>query len=316
MKRIDIVLPVYNEEEVLPFFHAELDSVLQALGHSYLFHVIYVVDRCADRSFDVLKEIAAKQGNVTVVKMSRRFGHQMSLVAGMDQSHGDALITMDCDLQHPPGLIPALLEKLEEGYDIVQTIRQYNQRSGWAKRASSRLFYKLQNLLSAVEIQDGAADFRLISRKVIRVFQGSIREHNQFLRGLFHWVGFRQTTIHFTSGERAAGSTKYRLLKLVTFSITGVTSFSKAPLRAAAAAGLFMSTVSVLYALWMIHVFFSNGHVPAGYTSLITIVLFIGGLQLTVLGIIGEYLGSVFDEVKRRPLYIIEEIVPARVRRD
>jgi dolichol-phosphate mannosyltransferase len=309
MKDIDIVLPVYNEEEVLPIFHAELNAVLLSLEPRYRFRLIYVVDRCRDRSFEVLRRIAAEQSNVTVLHMSRRFGHQMSLVAGMDQSRADALISMDCDLQHPPNLIPSLLQKFEEGYDIVQTIRDYGARTGWAKRATSRLFYRLQNLLSAIEIEDGAADFRLISRKVVAVFQGSIREQNQFLRGLFQWVGFQRTTLRFVSAERAAGGTKYRLLRLLTFSITGVTSFSKAPLRAAVVLGLVMSTASVIYGLWMIQVFFANGHVPAGYTSLITVILFIGGLQLTVLGIIGEYLGSVFDEVKRRPLYIIDEMV-------
>src|SRR5580704_6857824 len=176
MKTIDIILPVFNEEEVIAQFHTILCSELDALASRYRFQIIYVVDRCPDRSFSILKALAERSPNMTVLHLSRRFGHQMSLVAGIDQSRGDAVIMMDSDLQHPPAVIPHLLEKFEEGYDVVHTIRYYDRRVGAFKQLSSRSFYWLQNSLSPVELQEGAADFRLISSKVARLFQSSVRE--------------------------------------------------------------------------------------------------------------------------------------------
>jgi dolichol-phosphate mannosyltransferase len=309
MKTIDIILPVYNEEEGLAAFHDALFAVLDGLTAQYQFEVIYVLDRSRDNSFMVLRKLAQQNRNVTVLHLSRRFGHQMSLVAGIDHSTGDALIMMDCDLQHPPGIIPELLAKFEEGYDIVNTIREYDQRIGFSKKWTSHAFYRLQNALSPVQIQEGAADFRLISGKVARLFRDAVREQNQFLRGLFKWVGFRSTYVTFVSPPRAAGRTKYDLLRLLTFSLVGITSFSKFPLRLASILGFAVSALSSLYGFWLLGEYFLGGFMPPGYTSLVVLVLFMGGLQLTFLGILGEYVGSVFDEVKRRPLYIIDEVV-------
>jgi dolichol-phosphate mannosyltransferase len=309
MKTIDIVLPVYNEEESVRDFNQALFSVLESVADRYRFHVIYVLDPCRDNSLAVLRELAAQHSNITVLHLSRRFGHQMSLVAGIDHSAGDAVIMMDCDLQHPPALIPALLEKFAEGYDIVHTVRTYNAAAGFMKRWSSQLFYKLLNSLSPVEIQESAADFRLISRKVANLFRSSIREQNQFLRGLFQWVGFRNTIVSFVSPPRAKGSTKYGFLRLIAFSIAGITSFSKLPLRLATLLGFAISFLCVTYGFVVIAQFFFSGRFPPGYTSLFVSAMFVGGLQLVVLGIVGEYLGSVFEEVKRRPLYIVDEVV-------
>jgi glycosyltransferase involved in cell wall biosynthesis len=306
---IDIILPVYDEEEGLPIFHESLSAVVATLSKSHGFRMIYVLDRCRDNSLAVLKEIAGRDDRVAILHLSRRFGHQMSLIAGLDHSDGDASILMDCDLQHPPAVIPQLIEKFVQGYDVVQAIRTYDPKINRAKQWTSRLFYKIQNWLSPIEIPAGAADFRLISRKVRRVFQSSIREQNQFLRGLFQWVGFRQATVEFVSPPRVIGSTKYRLLNLFTFSAIGITSFSKIPLRAAAVVGFIISALSVLYGLFAITVYLTIGHLPPGYTSLIVAVSFMGGLQLTGLGILGEYLGAVFDEAKRRPLYIVDEVI-------
>jgi polyisoprenyl-phosphate glycosyltransferase len=309
MKTVDVVLPVYNEEEVLDAFHASLTSVLQTLSDRYRFGVCYVLDRSADHSIDVLKCLAARDPGVTVLHLSARFGHQMSLVAGIDQSQADAVIMMDCDLQHPPGVIPQLLAKFEEGYDIVHAIREYDSQTGPLKRWTSDLFYGLQNALAPIELRPGAADFRLISNKVARLFQTSIRERSPFLRGLFQWVGFRSATVPFVSPPRAKGTSKYNLKRLITFSVTGILSFSKIPLRVATLLGFFISMASLLYGFWLIGRFFVDGHMPPGYTSLIVMMLFLGGLQFTVLGILGEYLGSVFDEVKQRPLYIVDEVI-------
>ena len=308
---IDIILPVYNEEEGLAVFHEALSTVLTSLSQRYAFRLIYVLDRSRDSSPAVLKGIASRGPRVMVLHLSRRFGHQMSLIAGLDHSDGDASILMDCDLQHPPQLIAKLLEKMEQGYDVVQAIRTYDPQVQASKQWTSHIFYKIQNWLSPIEIPDGAADFRLVSRKVREVFKTSIREQSQFLRGLFQWVGFHQATVEFVSPPRAAGITKYGFLRLLTFSIVGITSFSKVPLRVAAVLGFVISGLSALYGLFAIAEYLTGGHLPPGYTSLIVAVSFMGGLQLTVLGIIGEYLGAVFDEVKRRPLYIVDEVFGA-----
>jgi dolichol-phosphate mannosyltransferase len=270
---------------------------------------MYVLDRSTDGSLEVLRRIAASSAEVTVLHLSRRFGHQMSLVAGIEYSSGDAVVMMDTDLQHPPSVVPALLARFEEGYEVVHTVRVYDVRIGTVKRLTSGLFYRLQNALSPVEIKEGVADFRLISKRVATLFRTSIREQNQFLRGLFSWVGFRSAEVRFVSPPRAAGSTKYRPLRLFAFAANGIVSFSKLPLRIAALIGFVIAALSGLYGLWLLTVMVVVGHFPPGYTSLILVVLAVGGLQLMFLGIIGEYLGSIFDEVKRRPLYIVEEII-------
>jgi dolichol-phosphate mannosyltransferase len=309
MRTVDIVLPAYNEEEGIAVFHEALAAAIRPLESRYRFQVIYVLDRSRDNTFGILKALAARSVNVTVLHLSRRFGHQMSLVAGIDHSDADAVIMMDCDQQHPPGMIPLLLQKFEEGYEIVHTIREYDRKTGFMKRSTSQLFYRLQNALSPVDLPVGAADFRLISRKVAKVFRTAIREQNQFLRGLFQWIGFSTTTITYTTAPRKAGRTKYQPGRLLAFAIAGMLSFSKLPLRLASLIGFAISSLSLLYGAFLIFYFFWAGHIPPGYTSMIVIILFMGGLQLTVLGIIGEYLGSIFDEVKGRPLYVIDEVV-------
>jgi polyisoprenyl-phosphate glycosyltransferase len=305
---IDIILPVYNEEEGLAIFHQALSIALSGLAPRYDFRVIYVLDPGRDNSLAVLKGIAARDERVTVLHLSRRFGHQMSLIAGLDYSSGDASILMDCDMQHPPELIAKLLEKMEQGYDVAQAIRTYDPRIHAGKKWTSHLFYKVQNWLSPIEIPAGAADFRLITRKVRDVFKTSIREQNQFLRGLFQWVGFRQATVGFVSPPRAVGSTKFGFRRLLAFAVAGLVSFSRIPLRAAAVLGLVISALSALYGLFAIGVYLTGEHRFSEFAALIVAVFFMGGVQLMVLGIVGEYLGAVLDEVKRRPLYIIDEV--------
>jgi dolichol-phosphate mannosyltransferase len=314
MKKISIVLPAYNEQEGLPLFHEALRRVLDGLADRYEFEILYVLDRSRDDSIGAVRKLAAADPAVTGLHLSRRFGHQLSLLAGIDHSHGDAVIMMDCDLQHPPEVIPELLDRFEQGYDIVQTIRKYDRRVGFLKRSTSRFFYRLQNALSPIEIQEGAADFRLISRKVADVFHAEIREQNPFLRGLFRWVGYNTAVVYFVSPPRFVGETKYHLMQLLAFSIGGITSFSKLPLRISSLLGMAMSLASLLYGLFIVAAYFISGSLPRGYTSLIVAMLFIGGLQLVVLGVIGEYLGGIFDEVKGRPLYIVDEIVKGKPR--
>jgi glycosyltransferase involved in cell wall biosynthesis len=311
MKKIDIILPVYNEESAIVLFNRQLSEVLNKLSDRYAFQLIYVVDRSSDSSFAILDKLARQYANIKVLHMSRRFGHQMSLVAGIDHSQGDAAIMMDSDLQHPPALIPTMLAEFEKGYDIVHTIRQYHGNASVSKRFTSNLFYWIQNRLSPVELRPGVADFRLISRKVVTVFQLNIREHNQFLRGLFQWIGFNATYVPFQCQPRVAGRTKYTPSRLLAFFSDGIISFSRVPLRLAILMGLLIWMSSAAYGFYLVGMFFVRGNFPRGYTSLILTILFIGGLLLTILGVIGEYIGHVFDEVKARPLYVIDEIVEA-----
>jgi dolichol-phosphate mannosyltransferase len=312
MKTIDIILPVYNEEDGISSFHKKLSAVLEGLRDRYLFNVIYVLDRSQDNTFGVLKSLSERDANLTVLHLSRRFGHQMSLVAGLDYSRGDAVIMMDSDQQHPPAVIPLLLDKFEEGFEIVHTVREYEPTAGFLKTWTSHMFYRMHNLFSPVQLRVGAADFRLISRKVVSVFQTSIREQNQFLRGLFQWIGYSSATVHFVGGQRVAGKTKYRPLRLIALASIGILSFSKLPLRLASLLGIAISSVSLLSGIVLIVHYLWVGHVPRGYISLAVVIMLIGGLQLTFLGILGEYVGSIVDEVKRRPLYVIDEIIGAR----
>lgn len=307
MKKINVVLPVYNEAEVISDFNDELQKVITLLKSQYEFEVIYVLDKSKDCSLKILKQICDNYSNVRLIVLSKRFGHQHSLIAGMDKCDGEAVIMMDSDLEHPPSLIPKLIEKYEQGYDIVNTKRFYNKKVSFFKKVTSKYFYKLISTISSVDINEDSADFRLISARVLKIFQKEIREQNQFLRGLFPWVGFNQTSIEFTSESRKKGSSKYNLRRLINFALTGIISFSKTPLKLSIFFGMGISLLSILYGFISILVYFMTKQSPQGWTSLIAAVSFLGGLQLIVLGIIGEYIGGIFDEVKKRPLYIIEE---------
>jgi dolichol-phosphate mannosyltransferase len=307
MLKISIVSPVYNEEEGIEDFDNELHKIISTLAHKYKFEIIYVLDKSTDGSLAKLQKIIGCNSDVKVIALSRRFGHQISLVAGMDRSDGDAVIMMDSDLEHPPAIIPQLLGEFEKGYDIVHTRRIYNSGVSFIKKTTSRLFYKIMSAIASVRIDENSADFRLISKRVLKVMQNDIREQNQFLRGLFYWVGFNQTYVNFVSGIRSKGKSKYNLRRLFNFAALGITSFSKAPLKLAIYIGLISSSLSIMYCLFAVLEYFFVKLQPQGWTSLIAAVTFLGGLQLIFIGVIGEYVGAIFDEVKKRPLYIIED---------
>ena len=308
MKKISIILPVYNEAEMIKKFTDELFSVLDGLKDRYSFEVIYCVDKSSDDTQSIVKAICNERPGVTTyIGFSKRFGHQMSLVAGMDYCTGDAAIMMDCDLEHPPSLIPVLLDRFEEGYEVVHTRREYSKKVNKLKKATSSIFYKLLSALSTVKLDQGSADFRLVSRKCIDVFKYSIREQHQFLRGLFQWVGFEQCTVVFSSGFREAGKSKYSVKKLFSFAFNGIVSFSKLPLTISVFIGFIVAAFGGAYGIYTVVVSFTDGTVPSGWPSTVSLIAFLGGLQLCVLGILGCYIGEIFDEVKKRPLYIVEE---------
>jgi polyisoprenyl-phosphate glycosyltransferase len=306
MKKINIVLPVYNEECGIERFHLELLKILAGLKNKYRFEIIYVADKCKDGTLNVLRKIFDSDKNITVISLSRRFGHQISLVAGIDHSDGDAMIMMDCDLEHPPELIPKLLEQFERGYDIVNTKREYSKKISFLKKFTSGLYYKVLNFLSSEPLDENSADFRLLSKKVIDVYRTSIREHNQYLRGLISWMGFSQITVPFISGIRISGKSNYRFKEIINFAVYGIISFSKVPLRISITLGFFTTITGLIYGVYGVIKYFVS-KIPIGWTSTVTCVIIFGGIQLIVMGVIGEYIAGIFDEVKNRPLYIIDQ---------
>jgi glycosyltransferase involved in cell wall biosynthesis len=309
MRTLTVICPVYNEQEVIEAFYTELKNVLANVSSRYISTILFVVDRCPDRSLEILKKIAALDSAVQIIALSARFGHQMSLLAGIDHAHTDAVVMMDSDLQHPPDLIPRLLEEFEKGYDIVYTLREDSPEINFFKRTSSKLFYRIINKIADVPINESAADFRLVSRRVIEVFQNQIRERNQFLRGLFGWVGFNSIGIAFKVRKRGAGKSKYSITRMIRFGADGVISFSKSPLQAAAYIGFALASLGFIFALVIVIQYFFSSHFPSGWATVTVLILIFSGTQLIFMGILGEYISAIFDEVKARPHYIVQEKV-------
>jgi polyisoprenyl-phosphate glycosyltransferase len=309
MKTLTVVCPVYNEEEVIGDFCRELRAVLESSAQDYGWTILFVVDRCQDATLDILREIARSDSRVRILALSSRFGHQMSLLAGIDHSDSDAVIMMDSDLQHPPELLPAMLGEFEKGYDIVYTVREDSHEIHWLKRLTSRAFYRGINAISQVPINESAADFRLISRRVAKLFQERVRERNLFLRGVVGWLGFRNVALPFRVRRRPAGKSKYSLRRMVTFGVTGVISFSKSPLQAAVVVGLGFALFGFGFAAVTLIQYFVYEALPPGWATLTILLSIFSGIQLTFLGVLGQYIGAIFDEVKARPHYIVEERV-------
>lgn len=307
-RRLDVICPVFREAEGIQRLDAELWQVLRSLD-GYECHVIYVLDPFpGDRTEERLAEVCAGNPDVSVIVMSRRFGHQAALVAGLANSTGDAVVMMDSDGQHPPQTIPELVAAFEQGADIVQAVRTDAPSTNWFKRRTSRAFYALLSKVGSIDIGGGSADFRLFSRRVVDVFD-QLPERNPFIRGLASWVGFTVAYVGFTCRDRESGQSKYSLRSLVEFALTGITSFSKLPLRAAALAGVVMSMISLAYAVVAVASYFISSYVPPGWASTSAVVSFVGGVQLLFLGLIAEYVGQIFDEVKARPRYLVERVI-------
>lgn len=310
MKRtLTVVSPVYNEQEVIVAFYVELKKVLDGIADSYESFICFVVDRGTDSTLDILREIARNDRNVRVIAMTGRFGHQMSLIAGIDYCESDVLIMLDSDLQHPPSLIPTMLCHYEAGYDVVYTVREDIPAIHPIKRVTSKIFYWLINRISHVPIDESAPDFRLMSRRVVQVFQKQIRERNLFLRGFFGWMGFRSIAVPFRVHQRAAGVSKYSLGRMVRFGLDGMVSFSKRPLQAAVLLGLLFAGGGFLTAIITTIQYFVLGSFPSGWATIVVLISIFSGTQLIFLGIIGEYIGAIFDEVKARPRYIVDELI-------
>ena len=301
MKLVSIVVPVYNEEDNIEHFASGIDKVMAHLDYDY--ELLFVDDGSVDRSREILPELERRNPHVKSIFLARNSGHQLALTCGLDHADGDAVITMDGDMQHPPELIPTLLGKWEEGYDVVQTIRETTEGVSWFKRLTSSYYYKFLNFLSQVPVREGGSDFRLMDRKVVLAFR-RYPEHARFIRGMVGAMGFRQTTLNFVAPKRFAGVSKFSLRKMARFALDGILAYSTVPLRMAFYAGIFCGFLSMVL---LLHVLLAKleGDAVAGWATIAVCTLFFGGIQLVFLGIIGEYIGRIFEEVKGRPLYLI-----------
>jgi len=315
MKTITVIAPAYNEAEGIRDFYTVLKAELGKLI-GYRPDMLFVIDGGADKTIDILRDIAAADPALRVLKFSRNFGHQMAYLAGIDHADADVVIMMDSDLQHPPAVIPHLLAEFEKGSDVVYTVREKTKNQGFVRRTQSVIFYWFLNLISEVPIGENTSDFRLISRRVARLIQGSIRERSMFLRGIVSWVGFKQSAVHYQAAERFAGKSKLPLGRLIQFGLSGIVSFSKKPLRAASVVGLLFALFGLAFAALTTWQYFTGQIDQPGFATVVVLLSVFGGVQLMFLGVIGEYVGAIFDQVKLRPHYIIEEainITPARL---
>lgn len=298
---ISIVTPVYNEEDNVVFFHEEITKVMETTGMDY--ELIYVNDGSKDRTDELIRELAEKDSHVRAITFARNFGHQTAITCGMDFARGDAVITMDGDMQHPPELIPLLLEKWKDGYDIVQTIRTSTEDSGFIKKITSAGYYKVINSISETPVTPGGSDFRLMNRKSLDVFL-RFREHARFIRGIVGGLGFKQTTIKFEAPARHAGVSKFSMHKMLHFAMDGILTNSTMPLRAAFYAGVVSGGIGILLILHVLYSYLIGNTVP-GWATMTILIAFFGSANLVGLGIIGEYIGRIYEETKDRPLYWI-----------
>lgn len=303
-KSIAIVIPSYNEATNIDVLIQALNKVIENLNYNFKF--IFVDDGSSDETIAVLKEKSKVHQHIYYLELSRNFGHQNALKAGIDlvKNDVDAIISMDGDMQHPPKIIPNLIEKWEEGFEVVYTIREEDKKLGYIKNKTSNLFYGLMNKLSDIKFEPGTADFRLIDKKVAQVFS-DFKENELFIRGIINWVGFKQFAIHYEPNERYSGKSKYTVGKMMRFAVQGITSFSTKPLSMAIILGISLSVMAFIF--YIAYVLYSvyYGHVISGWASVITTVVFFGGLNLVVLGIIGVYIGKLFMQSKGRPNYLI-----------
>lgn len=304
---LSIIVPVFNEAIVLPHFHQRLSAVLNKLDLNR--EIIYVNDGSTDNSLTVLTALYLAEPNTTLLDLSRNFGKEVALSAGLDYAKGDAVIVIDSDLQDPPELIPALLDQWKAGFDVVYAKRISRAGETWFKKMSAHLFYRVIHKISAVPIPSDTGDFRLLSRRAVNALK-QLREKHRFMKGLFTWIGFPQIAVPYERDARFGGETKWNYWKLWNFAIEGITSFTIAPLKLATYLGFLTAFGAFIYAGIIIYKTLMFGEPVQGYPSLMVVILFLGGIQMITLGVIGEYLGRTFSETKQRPLYLIKDYHP------
>lgn len=303
MKRISIVVPVYNEEKVIDVLYKAVFQNMKPLP--YDFELIFVDDGSSDTTPLVLENITRMDPKVRALILSKNFGHQFALTCGLDHAEGDAVITMDGDMQHPPEMLPTLLGKWEEGFEVVQTIRLNTEGVSWFKKFTSSIFYKFMNAISQVEMKEGMSDFRLLDKKVLESL-GLFKERTRFIRGIIGLVGFKQVTVEFIAPKRFAGNSKFSLKKMVHFAMDGITSFSNAPLYLAFYMGILTSLVSFGLMIHVLYIKIFTNQATPGWATLGAGLFFLIGVQFIFFGILGQYIARIFEEVKQRPLYVVK----------
>lgn len=305
MKKIDIIVPCYNEEESLKIFQEQIDELFQHISQIE-YSLLYVNDGSKDKTLEIIKACSEKNENVNYISFARNFGKEAGILAGLSHSTGDYVVVMDADLQHPPELIPQMLKEVESGYDCCMAKRVSRKGEGFVRRSLSRMFYRFMNLITSIELAQGSTDFCLMTRQMADAVL-SLHERERFSKGIFNWVGFNKTYVEYANVERVAGESKWSFKSLFNYAISGITAFSVMPLRMASLIGIIVMAVAFIYALTIfISTLFSNS-VRTGYSSIIIILLFLGGMIIFLLGVIGEYLSKIYIEVKGRPVYIIKE---------
>lgn len=301
---LSLVVPVFNEEHVLPRFIERSLKVLNDLGCRY--ELLFVNDGSRDSTLSILKNAKKNCPFIKILSFSRNFGHQSAITAGIDHSQGDAVIIIDSDLQDPPELIPQLIAKWQEGYDIVDARRERRLGETFFKKWTAAIFYRIINKLSNVELPTNVGDYRLLSRRAVDAL-GKLRENHRYVRGLIAWTGYPRASVDYVRDSRYSGSTKYGLWKMIRFSLDGITAFSILPLRIASFLGILVAFLALLYIPYALYVKFVLQTAIAGWTSVVTALFFLGGIQLFCIGILGEYIGIIHDETKKRPLYLVGE---------
>ncbi len=304
MIEISIIVPIFNEEKNLPLLYQRLTAVTVSITNKY--EIIFINDGSRDDSYTLIKNIAKADNCVKFINLSRNFGHQVAVSAGIDASLGQSVVIIDADLQDPPELISSLYEKMKEGYQVVYAKRKSREGESVLKIFTAKIFYRTLKRITSINIPVDTGDFRIMDRKIVDVLK-NMPERNKFLRGQISWIGFNQTFVEYERSGRSFGSTGYTYRKMIRFAMDGITSFSNFPLKVASFLGFIVSFVSFIIMLYALYVRFINGHYVEGWTSLMISILFLGGVQLICVGIIGEYLSRVSDNVRNRPLYVIQE---------
>ena len=294
---------------MLPTFHARLVAVLADL--KYDVEILYINDGSTDTTLNILEDLYTRDARVALLDLSRNFGKEIALSAGLHNAHGDAVVVIDADLQDPPEVIPQLIKEWEDGYDVVYAKRAQRRGESWFKKITASIFYRLMQRVGKVKIPEDTGDFRLLSLRAVEALN-TLSEHHRFMKGLFAWIGFKQKAVYYDRDPRFAGVTKWNYWKLWNFALEGITSFTTAPLKFATYIGFITAFAAFIYGSYMLIRTLLYGNPVPGYPSLIVIVLFLGGMQLMAIGIVGEYVGRIFTETKRRPLYFLNDYKPRR----
>lgn len=306
---LSIVAPAYNEEVVLPAFYARMKTVLRALEFDV--EIVFVNDGSQDKTAETIEHLRAVDPRVAFVNLSRNFGKEIALTAGLEHARGDAVVVIDTDLQDPPELIVQLVQEWQQGYDVVYATRTRRDGESWLKKMTAAGFYRLMRKVGPVQIPEDTGDFRLLSRRAVDALL-ELREQHRFMKGLFAWIGFPQKSVKYQRDPRAGGATSFNYWKLWNFALEGLTSFTTAPLKIATYIGLLTALVAFGFGVWIILKTLIFGEAVQGYPSLMVTILFLGGIQLFFIGVIGEYLGRVYNETKNRPLYFVQGYHPPR----